>query len=102
MPVYMVIEVTKIVDPDTYAEYQRRVPATVEKYGGRYVVRGGAVVSLTGDWNPARMVVLEFPSMERMTEWNFSSDYLELVPLRTRSTKTRAIALEGFVAGEGA
>jgi uncharacterized protein (DUF1330 family) len=100
MPVFMVVEVTDVVDPEMYAEYQRRVPATVEKYGGRYVVRGGDVVPLTGNWKPARMIVLEFPSMERMTAWNFSDDYLELAPLCIRSTKTRAIALHSFVAGE--
>jgi uncharacterized protein (DUF1330 family) len=96
VPVYMVIEVTEILDAATYAEYQRLVPATVEKYGGRYVVRGNEVIPLTGDWRPARVIILEFPTMERMTEWNFSSDYLDLAPLRMRSTKARAIALEGY------
>jgi uncharacterized protein (DUF1330 family) len=100
VPVYMLIEIAEVMDADTYGEYQKRVPATVEKYDGRYIVRGGPVVPLTGDWNPPRVIILEFPSMERMTEWNLSPEYLALAPLRARSTRTRAIALRGFVAGE--
>jgi uncharacterized protein (DUF1330 family) len=73
-----------------------KVPATVRKYGGRYVVRGGAVTPLTGDWRPERIIVLEFPSAEQMQRWNLSPEYLGLAPLRVRSTKTRAIAVEGY------
>jgi uncharacterized protein (DUF1330 family) len=96
MPVYMIIEIA-VQDAQTYAEYMERVPATVEKYGGRYVVRGGPVVPLTGNWNPERIIILEFPNGEKMRAWNSSPEYQELAPLRTRSTKTRAIALEGYL-----
>jgi uncharacterized protein (DUF1330 family) len=96
MKAYMLIEITEVLDAERYAEYQRLVPATVAKYGGRYVVRGGPITSLTGDWRPVRVILLEFPSMERMMEWNRSSDYVGLAPLRTGSTKTRAIALQGY------
>jgi uncharacterized protein (DUF1330 family) len=94
MPVYMIIEI-EVVDKEIYTEYMEKVPATVEKYGGRYIVRGGAVTPLTGGWRPERMIVLEFPSAEQMQRWNFSPEYLELAPLRIRSAKTRAIAVEG-------
>lgn len=98
MPVYMIIEIT-VEDAQTYAEYVERVPATVEKYGGRYVVRGGAVTPLTGDWSPERIIILEFPTAEQMRRRNSSPEYLELAPLRMSSTKTRAIALEGYSPG---
>ncbi len=94
MSVYMIIEI-EITDKNTYAEYVEKVPATVEEYGGRYIVRGGAVTPLTGDWRPERVIVLEFPSADEMQRWNSSPEYLELAPLRMRSTKTRAIAVEG-------
>jgi uncharacterized protein (DUF1330 family) len=97
MAVYMVIEV-QVLDPALYAEYTARVPAVVAQYGGRYLVRGGDVVPLTGDWRPDRIVILEFAAMEQMTAWNFSPEYLALAPLRARSVTTRAIALHG-VAG---
>lgn len=98
MSVYMIIEI-EVIDADTYAEYMEKVPATVEKYGGRYIVRGGAVTPLTGGWRPERIIVLEFPSAEQMQRWNFSPEYLELAPLRSRSAKTRAIAVEGYSDG---
>jgi uncharacterized protein (DUF1330 family) len=94
VPVYMVIEV-EVVDAATYAEYVARIPAVVEKYGGRYLVRGSEVVPLTGDWRPERLIILELPSMEQMTTWNFSPEYLELAPLRGRAARTRAIAVQG-------
>ena len=91
---YMLVEI-EVLDPVAYAEYVERVPATVARYGGRYVVRGGAPVPLTGDWRPERIILLEFPSAERMAEWNASPEYQALAPIRIRSTRTRAIALEG-------
>ncbi len=94
MPAYMIIEIT-VHDSATYAEYMRQIPATVAKYGGRYLVRGRAI-ALSGDWTPERIVILEFPSLPRMAEWNASPDYQALAPLRVRSTTTRAIALEGY------
>jgi len=99
MSVYMVIDIT-VQDAETYAEYMERVPATVEKYGGRYVVRGGPVIPLTGNWNPERIIILEFQTVEQMRTWNSSPEYRELAPLRISSTKTRAIALEGYSSSE--
>jgi uncharacterized protein (DUF1330 family) len=96
MPAYMVLEI-EVQDPETYAEYVGKVPATVEKYGGRYLVRGGRVIPLAGEWTPERMVILEFPTMEQMERWNASSEYAEVAPLRMRAAKTRAIALEGYL-----
>jgi uncharacterized protein (DUF1330 family) len=98
MPVYMIIEI-EVLDESTYAEYVRKVPATVAKYGGRYLVRGGPVTPLAGDWRPERIIVLEFPSAGQMQEWNSSPEYLELAPIRAGATRTRAIAVEG-VGGE--
>ena len=97
MSVYMVVEI-EVHDADTYTEYMRRIPDTVAKYGGRYVVRGGQVLPLTGDWTPERIIIVEFPSFEHMWTWNASPEYQALAPLRMRSTKTRAIALEGYTA----
>jgi len=96
MSAYMLVEIDEILDADTYAEYRKRVATTVYKYGGRYVVRGGSILALSGDWNPARMIILEFPTMERLLEWNASDDYQEVAPLRLRATRGRAIAVQGY------
>lgn len=94
MAVYMILEI-EVVDAETYAEYVAQAPATVEQYGGRYLVRGGAVTALAGGWDPQRLVVIEFPTMERFQEWLTSPEYSTIAPLRERSTKGKAIVVEG-------
>ena len=94
MPIYLIIDI-KVTDPATYAEYVQQVPATIERYGGRYLARGGMVVPLIGDWRPERVVVVEFPSFDHMNLWLQSPEYKELAPLRERSTRGRAIVVEG-------
>jgi uncharacterized protein (DUF1330 family) len=95
MPVYLIIDVT-VVDQDVYEEYVARVPAVVEQYGGRYLVRGGEVAVLTGDWQPQRIVVVEFDSSDQVQEFYASPEYQTLAPLREQSTNSRAILVEGY------
>ena len=95
MAAYMILEI-EVVDADTYADYVKQAPATVERYGGRYLVRGGDVTPLTGGWNPQRIVVIEFPSMERFHEWLASPEYSVIAPLREQSTKSKVIVVEGY------
>ena len=97
MPVYMIIEV-EVVDEKTYAEYIEMVPATVGKYDGRYLVRGGQVTPISGDWHTGRIILLEFPSAEQLQRWLASPEYQEIAPLRMRSTKSKAIMVEGYPA----
>ena len=94
MSVYMIIDV-EITDADMYAEYIQKVPATVEKYYGKYLVRGGDVKVLAGDWKPERIIVLEFPSAERLKQWLTSPEYSALAPIREKSTSAKAIVVEG-------
>jgi uncharacterized protein (DUF1330 family) len=68
MPGYVIAEVT-VTDPLGFEEYRRLVPSTIARYGGRYVVRGGKTETLEGDWQPTRLVVLEFDSVERARQW---------------------------------
>ena len=62
MAAYVLADIT-ILDPDLYEDYRRQVPALIEKYGGRYLVRGGASEVLEGEWQPNRLIVLEFPDI---------------------------------------
>ena len=94
MAVYMILEI-EVVDAETYGEYVRQAPETVEQYGGRYLVRGGTITALAGDWDPQRLVVIEFPTMERFQEWLTSPEYSAIAPLRERSTKGKVIVVEG-------
>lgn len=95
MPVYLLVEI-KVKDAEVYAQYIARVRETVELYGGRYLVRGGKVVRLSGDWEPERVILMEFPGWEQLSTWAGSPEYAAVAPLRERSADTRAIAVEGY------
>ncbi len=94
MSTYLIVEI-EVLDAEAYAEYVERVPATVERFGGRYVVRGGPVTPVAGDWRPERIIILEFPTKDRLTEWLCSPEYMALAPIRSRATRSRAIVVEG-------
>jgi len=94
MSAYVIVEI-EIVDPVGYEEYRKLAGATVEKYGGKYIVRGGKAEVLEGDWNPKRIVVLEFRTMERAKQWLNCEDYREPRKMRHRTAKTNMILVEG-------
>ncbi len=94
MPAYLIANVN-VQDAATFEEYRKQVPATIAKHGGRYLVRGGRVEKLEGSWNPTRLVVLEFPSMEQARRWYDSDDYRGPKAIRTKCTLTDAIFVEG-------
>jgi uncharacterized protein (DUF1330 family) len=94
MSAYIIVEID-IVDPAGYEEYKELAGATVEKYGGRYIVRGGKTEVLEGDWKPKRIVVLEFESMQRAKDWLNSEEYREPRKMRHRTAKTNMLVIEG-------
>jgi uncharacterized protein (DUF1330 family) len=94
MSAYVIVEID-IVDPAGYEEYKQLASATVEKYGGKYIIRGGAVENLEGDWNPKRIVMLQFDSMQRAKEWLNSEEYREPRKMRHRTARTRMVVVEG-------
>jgi uncharacterized protein (DUF1330 family) len=95
MPVYIILDIT-IVDQGLYEQYVAQVPAVVEQYRGRYLVRGGEVVALSGGWDPERIVVLEFESSDQAQEYLTSPEYLALAPLREKSITARAVIVPGY------
>jgi uncharacterized protein (DUF1330 family) len=94
MPGYVIAEL-EITDPAGFEEYRKQVPATIQKYGGRYVVRGGTTQTLEGDWQPKRLVVLEFPSVEQARRWYDCEDYRGPKALRIKTTRSRVVLVEG-------
>jgi uncharacterized protein (DUF1330 family) len=94
MPAYVIAEVT-VTDPSTMEEYRKQVPATVARYGGRFLVRGGAHQTIEGDWKPNRLVILEFPTMEQARRWYDSEEYREPKALRIKSGRTNLVMVEG-------
>jgi uncharacterized protein (DUF1330 family) len=94
MSVYVIVEID-ILDPTGYKEYKELASATVEKYGGKYIVRGGRTEVLEGDWNPMRIVLLEFKSAQRAKEWLNCEEYRKPRKMRHRTAKTNMIVVEG-------
>ncbi len=94
MAAYILAEI-EVVDPEGYKEYTTHVPATIAKYGGRFLVRGGAAEVLEGDWPQRRHVVLEFPSMDAARRWWDSPEYEKPKALRRANSHGRLILLEG-------
>lgn len=94
MAAYVIVDL-EVKDPTAYESYRREVVATVTKYGGRFLVRGGNVQVLEGDWAPKRVVVLEFPSMDALQRWYRSDEYRPLIAQRQRAAAGDIIAVEG-------
>lgn len=94
MAAYIIVQVN-VNDPGRYENYKTMVPPTLEPYGGRFLVRGGKVENLEGDWNPARLVVIEFDSLERAKAWWGSDEYAEAKALRQATADTEMIVVQG-------
>jgi uncharacterized protein (DUF1330 family) len=94
MAAYVLAEI-EITNPDGYREYTAIVPATIAKYGGRFLVRGGAAEALEGDWPQRRRVLLEFPSMQAAKQWFDSPEYEKPKAMRQAASKGRLLLMEG-------
>ena len=94
MAAYVIGEI-EVTDQASYEDYRKQVLATVEKHGGRFIVRGGKVEALEGGWSPKRLVVLEFPSMQKLLTWYRSPEYAPLIKLRQKASRGKLIAVEG-------
>jgi uncharacterized protein (DUF1330 family) len=94
MTAYVIAEV-EVTDPQAFEQYRREVPATLAAFNGRFVVRGGASETLEGDWQPKRLVVLEFPDRTAAKAWWSSQAYAAPKALRQRSAKTQLLIVDG-------
>jgi uncharacterized protein (DUF1330 family) len=94
MAAYVLAEI-EITNAEGYREYTRAVPATIEKYGGRFLVRGNPCHVLEGDWPERRRVLLEFPSTEAARKWWDSTEYAQPRALRRANSNGRLLLMEG-------
>ncbi|HEU0127157.1 MAG TPA: DUF1330 domain-containing protein [Pseudonocardiaceae bacterium] len=94
MPAYVIVE-TDITDPERYAQYKASSPGAVAAGGGRFVVRGGELAVLEGDWRPSRLVVLEFEDLAAAKRWYESEVYQEAKKLREGAAHIRMVAVQG-------
>jgi uncharacterized protein (DUF1330 family) len=96
MPAYAVVNVRLIVENAEMIEYRRTVQATLDRYEGRFLVRGGPIEVREGGWRPERLVVIEFPSMQHARDWYDSPEYREIRGLRTQNSETDFVLVEGY------
>lgn len=94
MTAYLIADVD-VSDPDVYAEYRRQVLPLVSRHGGRFIVRGGVHETLEGEWQPKRLVVIEFPDMAALKAWYGSPEYTRLIALRQGASRGSLVAVEG-------
>jgi uncharacterized protein (DUF1330 family) len=95
MPAYIITQVD-VEDPVRFEDYKPMVPASLEAYGGRYLVRGGEVENLEGTWAPKRLVLVEFPSVAKAKAWWNSNEYADAKAIRQAAAKTEMIVVEGL------
>jgi len=94
MAAYVIVDV-EVTDPVKFAEYGGQVPRTVEQYGGKYLVRGGAIQKIEGKWEPTRVVVIEFASVEQAKRWYDSEEYTGPKQLRREASNANLLIVEG-------
>jgi uncharacterized protein (DUF1330 family) len=95
MSTFVISEVT-ILDQELAQRYRDLAAASIARYGGRYVVRGALPDVAEGDWPPEqRLVIVEFPSMERLREWYASPEYREALAIRETALERRLLFAEG-------
>jgi uncharacterized protein (DUF1330 family) len=92
--VYVMADI-EVTDPDTYEDYKRLSTAAVEKYHGRWLVRGGAVDVLEGERRPQRLVVIEFDDEAAARRWYDSPEYSEAKAVRQRSARSSLLLVHG-------
>jgi len=97
MPAYCIANI-EVTDPKGYDEYRSRTLATIEKFGGRFIVRGGAHEVKEGKWQPHRLIVLQFPDMGTARRWYDSGEYQSIIQYRAGSAHTDLVLVDGLPA----
>ena len=96
MTAYVIVNI-EVTDEQAYAEVKQLTPPTVHAYGGRYLARGGRTAIFAGDWQPKRLVILQFDSMEQVERWQDSPEYADVRIKRDRCARVQMVALESGV-----
>ena len=94
MPAYLIARI-RVTDPVRYQDYTKLTPAAIAKYGGRFIVRGGAVTVLEGPPENDRVVVIEFPSLERARAFWSSPEYGEAKAKRAGAATGQFLLVDG-------
>ncbi len=94
MPAFVIVEI-EIHDQELYKTYTQLTPPSIASFQGEFIVRGGETTILEGDWQPKRLVMLKFPSVEMANSWWHSEEYSKARKIRQQAATTRMIIVEG-------
>jgi uncharacterized protein (DUF1330 family) len=94
MPAYVVVD-CEVTDPIRYEGYKKLAQAAIAKHGGRYIVRGGETMVLEGQWQPRRIVVVEFPSQNAVRRFYNSPEYRAARAAREGAAQMNMISVAG-------
>lgn len=94
MTAYLVAHLD-VHDAGTFERYRERVAPLVDRFGGRYRIRGGRIAVLEGEWRVARLVVIEFQSRDAAQLFYDSPEYRELIPLRQEAARGAVAIVDG-------
>jgi uncharacterized protein (DUF1330 family) len=94
LPAYMIARV-KVTDPEQYKKYIAVTPGIIEKFGGRFIARGGEAVTLEGPQETGRIVVIEFPALENIRNFYASAEYKAAMKLREGAAEMRLVGVAG-------
>lgn len=94
MPAYLITEI-EVTDPKGYEEYRSRVGKSLEAFGAKFLVRGGEIDVFEGEWQPKRLVMCVFDSMDTARQWYNSDAYQELKRVRQNKATMNMVAVEG-------
>ena len=92
---YILVQVD-VTNPQQYADYAKLSPGIIEKFGGRFVARGGRNETLEGTKAPARVVIVEFPSYERAQQFYNSAEYQAAKKVRAGAATAQFVLVEGL------
>ena len=85
----------KVTDPEQYKKYMAVTPGVIEKFGGKFVVRGGETVTLEGEEETRRIAIVEFPALENIRDFYASPDYREAMKLREGAAELDILGVAG-------
>ena len=94
MAAYIIARIN-VTDWDQYKKYIAATPGVIEQFGGRFIARGGETVTLEGPEETHRVVLIEFPSMEKAKEFYHSQEYQEVLKLREGAATASLVAIDG-------
>ncbi len=95
MPACLIARVD-VTDWDRYRQYTQATPGVIAKFGGRFVARGGQMVTFEGPAETRRVVIIEFPSLDQLKTFYQSAEYAEVKKLRAGAATGQFLAVEGL------